>query len=184
MISFIILKLIFIIFSILKSNVDNYAILEYPKLLIDEYKEIFDFINSKNSLEILAEKTKIEKIFIFIAIFPFLKKNLIISKSNHIFKLVQQILNSTNTKTIKLNKNSKNLISLNLKEILHYQWENIPNKNITNYIRHILYHYYPDNYTEILDKSLNSNIKHIISKYNTNMKYEFINDLMSKILYI
>ena len=184
MILFILFKLIIIIFSIIKSNDNTYNILEYPKLLIDEYKEVFDFINSKNSLEILFEKTKIENIFIFITIFPFLQKDLIISKTNQIFKLVQQILNITDTKIIKLNKNTKNLIYLNLKSLLDYKWENIPNKNITNYIRHILYHYYPDNCTHILDKSLNFNIRHIINKYNTNMTYELINDLMSKILYI
>lgn len=184
MILFVILKLTVIIISILKSNDHSYVILEYPKLLIDEYKEVFDFINSKNSLEIIVEKTKIEKIFIFITIFPFLQKNLMISRTNPHFKLVQQILNINDTKSIKLNKNSQNLIYVNLKELLYYKWEKIPNKNITNYIRHILYHYYPDNCTEILDKSLNFNIKHIINKYNANMTYELINDLMSKILYI
>jgi hypothetical protein len=54
------------------------------------------------------------------------------------------------------------------------------NRNITNYLRHIIYHYYNEEWLNIYDQSLNLNIKYYFDN-NKNKSYELISELMSKI---
>ena len=176
------LKSIYLILIIILSFITryNYNALEYPPFLIKEYKDIFDKINSRYNLEYFNKKTKIENIFILISIFPFLRKKFIITKQNPLFYLYRQIFNVSNKRIIKINKSNKTIFTSNLKALLYYKWEILPEKNITNYIRHIFYHYYPEQYLNIYEDSLNLNIKYFI---NNNQKFPFdiISDLISKI---
>ena len=159
----------------------NFDVLEYPSLLLNTFKDIFDKINIMNNLDYFYEKTKIENIFILISIFPFLKTEIRITKKNPLFHLYQQIFNDTNDKIIKLNKSNKTISPSNFKNLLYYKWEILPEKNITNYLRHILYHYYPEQYLNIYEDSLNFNIKCFINDNINRLSYDFISDLMSKL---
>lgn len=159
----------------------NIVNLEIPKLLVEEYKNIFYLINMRKSLDIFRKKTKIENILILIAIFPFLKSELTITKKSSIYGLCKKIFSIKNGIKIKLNKSKKNELAGKLREILYYNWEMMPNKNITNYIRHILFHFYPEECINIYEYSLNYNIKHFINNNKEKISYELISDLMSKI---
>ena len=158
-------------------------ILDYPNFILEEYKNIFDLLNKRNNFNLFIKKTKIENIFILIIIFPFLKKEkeIIITKRNSIFKIVQKLFNSQYNKRIKINKNNFNNFSASFKDFLHYKWETIFNRNITNYLRHIIYHYYSEECLNIYEQSLNLNIKYYFDN-NINKSYELISDLMSKIV--
>lgn len=171
--------LIIIYISITKFKYE--IISEYPKFLLDEYKNIFDLINKKKMYDLFRNKNQIENIFILISIFPFLKKEIILTKKNTLYNLYKKILNIKNNKVIKIYKNNKTDFSLKFKDLLYYKWEDLPNKNKTNYIRHILYHYYPEECLYIYEKSLNLNIKYYIDNNREKISYEFITDLMSKI---
>jgi hypothetical protein len=130
---------------------------------------------------LFRNKNKIENIFILISIFPFFKKEIILTKKNPLYNLYKKILNIKNNKVIKIYKNNKTDFSLKFQDLLYYKWEDLPNKNKTNYIRHILYHYYPEECLYIYEKSLNLNIKYYIENNREKISYEFITDLMSKI---
>jgi hypothetical protein len=173
--------LITIIYISIKTKTNYEAILDYPKFIIGEYKKIFDFLNKKKTLDLFRKKSKIENIFILISIFPFFKKEIILTKKNTLYNLYKKILNIKNNKVIKIYKNNKTDFSLKFKDLLYYKWEDLPNKNKTNYIRHILYHYYPEECLYIYEKSLNLNIKYYIDNNREKISYEFITDLMSKI---
>ena len=75
----------------------------YPTFILDDLKNIFDLLNKKNNFDIFKQKTKIENIFIFIIIFPFLKKEkeIIISKRNSLYKLFRKFFNNQNNKILK-----------------------------------------------------------------------------------
>ena len=164
-------------------NFNHYFILDYPEVSIDLYKNIFDLLNKKNTLDILRKETKIENIFVLITIFPFLKKKIILTKKNSIYKLYNHLLNFNNKRIIEIKKEQLLNFSLKFKELLYYKWELLPNKNITNYIRHIIYHYYSEECLHIYDKSLNLNFKYFINDNKKQQSNEFISDLMSKISY-
>ena len=169
--------LITIIYISIKTKTNYEAILDYPKFIIGEYKKIFDFLNKKKTLDLFRKKSKIENIFILISIFPFLKKEIIITKKNPIYELFKVY----NNEIIKINPKNKNYISLSFKYLIYNKWENLPNKNKTNYIRHILYHYYPEKCLYLYEKSLNKNIMYYIHNNREKISNEFIIDLMSKI---
>ena len=155
-------------------------ILDYPKFILDEYKNIFDTLNKRNNFDLFRKKNKIENIFILIIIFPFLKKEILITKKNPIYELLSRMIHSKNNEIIKINKNLKNFFFHRFKDLLYYKWEILPNKNQTNYLRHILYHYYNEDCLNIYEKSLNLNIKYFFDNYDKK-SYEIITDLMSKI---
>ena len=171
----------FLIILILIKAKNNFKdILVYPKFQIDEYKTIFDLLNIKNTLDLFRKKNIIENIFILISIFPFIKNEIVLTKKNHIYTLLKYIFNIKNNEIIKLNKNNITIFSNNFDALLNYHWEDLPNKNKTNYIRHILYNYYPKNALIIYERSLNLNIQYFIDKNRKIMTYELIKDLMSK----
>ena len=167
----------------LRKSFNHYFILDYPEVSIDIYKNIFDLLNKKNTLDILRKETKIENIFVLITIFPFLRKKIILTKKNSIYKLYNHLLNFNNKRIIEIKKEQILNFSLKFKDLLYYKWELLPNKNITNYIRHILYHYYSEECLHIYDKSLNLNFKYFINDNKKQQSNEFISDLMSKISY-
>lgn len=167
----------------LGKSFNHYFILDYPEVSIDLYKNIFDLLNKKNTLDILRKETKIENIFVLITIFPFLRKKIILTKKNSIYKLYNHLLNFNNKRIIEIKKEQILNFSLKFKDLLYYKWELLPNKNITNYIRHILYHYYSEECLDIYDKSLNLNFKYFINDNKKQQSNEFISDLMSKISY-
>ena len=169
--------LIIIIYISIKTKSNYEAILDYPIFIIDEFKKIFDFINKKKTFDLYRKKNKIETIFILISIFPFLKKEIIITKKNPIYELFKVY----NNEIIKIKPKNKNYISLSFKYLIYNKWENLPNKNKTNYIRHILYHYYPEKCLYLYEKSLNKNIMYYIHNNREKISNEFIIDLMSKI---
>lgn len=173
--------LIIIIYISIKTKSNYEAILDYPIFIIDEYKKIFDFINKKKTFDLYRKKNKIETIFILISIFPFLKKEIIITKKNAIYILCKKFFNF-NKKRLKINKNHLTNFSVIFKSFIFYKWETFPNRNKTNYLRHILYHYYSDECLNIYELSLNINIKYYFDK-KEEKSYELLSDLMSKILF-
>ena len=162
------------------SNSERKIVLDYPKFYIDEYKNIFDLLNKRNTLDLFSNKNKIENIFILITIFPFIKNEITLTKKNPIYDLYKNIF-YINNDIIKIQKNNIKRFSFKLQKILYYKWETIPNKNQTNYLRHILYHYYPRFCLYIYEKSLNLNINNYITKSNKKLSLDKITDLMSKI---
>ena len=141
---------------------------------------MFDELNKKHNLDLILKENKIETIFILISLIPFLKNEIIITDNKYIYPFIRQIFNLEGNKSIKINKNSKIELSLKFKEIIHYKWEDIPDKNKTNYIRHILYHYYPEECLQVYETSLNLNIKSCIDNNKDKLNYNLISDLMSK----
>jgi hypothetical protein len=81
---------------------------------------------------------------------------------------------------IKLSKRYKTMFSLSFKEFIYYKWDDLPNKNKTNYIRHILFHFYPKECLDIYENALNLNIGYYIDKNKEKISYEIANDLISK----
>ena len=162
------------------SNSERKIVLDYPKFYIDEYKNIFDLLNKRNTLDLFSNKNKIENIFILITIFPFIKNEITLTKKNPIYDLYKNIF-YINNDIIKIQKNNIKRFSFKLQKILYYKWETIPNKNQTNYLRHILYHYYPITCLYIYEKSLNLNINNYIKENNKILSSDKITDLMSKI---
>lgn len=171
-------KIIFIIIIftfIFKFN--SKIILEYPKFILNEYRNIFDLLKKKN-FYLLNKETNIESIFILIIVFPFLKNEIIITKRNSIYKLFIKYFNFKNNGRIKLNQTFFSNFSNKLEDFLNYKWEKLLNRNNTNYLRHILYHYYSEECLKIYEKSLNMNIKYYLG--NNKLSHELIIDLMSK----
>jgi len=156
---FLLFIFIIILFYIIHLRNKYEIILDYPKFILDEYKIIFNLLNKNNNFDLFNNKTKIENIFILIMIFPFLKKEIIITKKNAIYELCMKFI-SFKKKRIKIKKNYFTKFSAIFKSFIFYKWETLPNKNKTNYLRHILYHYYNDECLNIYEESLNINIKY------------------------
>ena len=178
----IILLILYIIFTFLPISIKKNE-LDYPMFIIDEYKNYFDLIDTKKAFALFRNKNKIENIFILIIIFPFLKEEILITKRNPFYPFIKHIFNINDSKIIKICKNNKTYFSNKFKELLNYKWEILPNKNKTNYIRHIIYHYYPKECLILYEQSLNLNIRHYIEKNRQKMTYEKINILLSKNCY-
>jgi hypothetical protein len=154
--------------------------LRYTKLIINRYKIFFDLINQRKTLDIFKKINKIENIFILISIIPFLKKEIFVTKNNPIFGFFINIFNWKGNHIIKFSKDNKTYIASKFRDLLYYKWESLPNKNETNYIRHILYNYYPENCLSIYEESLNLNIENYIVNNNVKLSYDSVNDLISK----
>lgn len=154
-------------------------ILLYPYLIIDDFKNYFDLINNKHTLDLFRTQKKIKNIFILISIFPFIQKEIFITKKHYIFGFLEHIFETKNNNILKISKRNITNFSTKFKELLYYKWEYLPNKNNTNYIRHILYHYYPNECLDVFEYSLNINIRYFISNNKDNFSYELIIDLIS-----
>ena len=143
-------------------------------------------ININNINKLLKEKSKIKNIFIIIILLPFLKSNKLIIKNfnkalNKLFKNI--FINNQNNTFIKLNEKYFNYLTLNLKDLLYYKWDLIPEFNLIQIVRYIINNYYNEFNLEIFDKSLNLNFKHFINNNYNNLSIIDINNLMSKIYF-
>ncbi len=175
---FKIIVILFIYYSFFKDN--NADILNYPIFQIDEYKEYFDEMNKNCFSYIFRSKHKIENIFLLFVILPFLKKEVNITKHKYIHNFLMKVFDKNNNETITISNNSVIDISKYCREIFYYNWEFLPSKNKTNYIRHILYHYYPDCCLNAYEESLNMNIRNYFEQKKENLDYNQIKDFMSK----
>ena len=174
--------IIIVNFFILLFDLRNKSYLDYPKFTNDIYKKIFDLLNKKNNFDIFNKCNKIDNIFILITIFPFLKKKIILTEKNPIYELYKNIFH-IKKKRIEIKREYFVDFSHKFSQFLKYKWETLPNKNKTNYLRHIIYHYYSKENLNIYDESLNLNIYLYINNNIKKISIKFINELMSKILY-
>lgn len=175
------LYLLYIIIAYLFNEIliKRKKILLYPYLIIDDFKNYFDLINNKHTFDLFRTQKKIKNIFILISIFPFIQKEIFITKKNNIFGFLENIFETKNNSILKISKRNITYFSTKFKELLYYKWEYLPNKNNTNYIRHILYHYYPNDCLNVFENSLNINIRYFINNNKDNYSYDLINDLIS-----
>lgn len=180
---FIIFLFIITIFSTRKKRIFE-NVLDYPIFQINEYKKAFDLLNKKNTFDIFRRNNNVENIFILISIFPFLKREIILTKKNKIYNILKQIFIQNGKGIIEIKKNQALFLYNKFNYLINFKWENIPHKNKTNFIRHILYHYYPVECLDIFEYSLNLNIRYYIDHNRVKMTNEIIHNLMSKLLYI
>ena len=171
---------ILIIYYVICRKKINFDILKYPRFQIDEYNDYFDKINAHNFSQFYWSKYKIENIFLLIAILPFLKTEVYITKNLDIHEFFKCIFKKSNDENIVINKNSVIDFSKRCRQILFYNWEYLPSRNKTNYIRHILYHHYTENCLKAYEDSLNMNIKNYIDLKKDNLDNNLIQDLLSK----
>ena len=177
----ILLSLIWlIIFFVIYRKKINGDILNYPPFQIDEYKDYFDKINLNNFSHFYWCKYKIENIFLLITILPFLKTEVYITNNLYIRNLFKNISKLNDNEMIIIKKKSTIDISKRCRQIFFYNWEYLPSKNKTNYIRHILYHYYTEDCLKEYEDSLNMNIKNYIELKKDNLDHNQIKDLLSK----
>ena len=175
------LAIIYIRFYNTNTKENHEKILDYPKFSINIYDNIFNLLNEHKTLNIFRREKKIDNIFILIIIFPFLKKEVKLTEINPIYNLCKNIFNIKNQRIITLKKEYIKYFSYKFKEVLYNKWDGLPSVNKTNYLRHILTHYYNNSCLKIYEKSLNLNMKYYIESNNIN-SLQLINDLMSKIL--
>ena len=109
-----------------------------------------------------------------------MQKDIKVTKKSYIYNFLKYIFDINSNEILTINKNNMTYFSHKFRELLYYKWEHLPNKNKTNYIRHVLYHYYPFECLEIYEKSLNLNVGYYIIKNKEKISYESINNLMSK----
>lgn len=145
---------------------------------IEEYKKNINILLS-------IKKTKIENIFLLLAIMPILKNNsTILYKINNkdIFNLFKKIFinKKIKNKIIKIYENDFHYFNKNFNHFLNYKWEFIPKKIILNNLRYIINNFYNESCLEIFDKSLNLNFKYFIKKEKNKLSSNDINNLFSK----
>ena len=154
--------------------------LNFPELIIEEYKNIFELLNHVKTLDVFNKKNKIENIFILISIFPFIKEAIIITKKHPIYDFYKYIFDIKDNNLMLVGENVLKNFSKKFKDLLYYKWEYLTNNNNTNYIRHILYHYYPEEYASIYEEALNSNIENYIDNNKDKLSYEIIKNSICK----
>ena len=148
------------------------------------FEEKVDIISNIN-LFINIKKTKIENIFLLIALIPFLKNNsTLLYKINDIevYRLFRIIFKDKKIQNKIIEVNEYDIINVIEKfiELLYYKWELIPNKKILNIVRYIINNFYNESCLEIFDKSLNLNFKNFIQNKRNILSLEDISELMSK----
>lgn len=145
---------------------------------IEEYKKNINILLN-------IKKTKIENIFLLLAIMPILKNNsTILYKINNkdIFNLFKKIFinKKIKNKIVKICENDFHYFNENFYHFLRYKWELIPKKIILNNLRFIINNFYNESCLEIFDKSLNLNFKFFIKKEKNKLSSNDINNLFSK----
>jgi len=128
---------------------------------------------SKNiDLLIKAKNTKLINLFLLIALIPFFE-----SDSQLIYKINEKAFVSIfknnygeriNNNLIKLKKEDFQKEQNELINLLDYEWEIIPSRNIINFLRYIINNYYCEDCLTSFDKSLNRNYKNYLEKKNIN----------------
>ena len=151
------------------------------------YIEILE-INSNVNLLMNIKKPKLENIFLFLSIIPFLKNNSTLSykiNDKGIYKFFKKILNKKiKKKVIKLDYNDLYIFNTRMKELLLCKWELIPKKIILDNLRYIINNYYNETNSVLFQKSLNMNYKLYIKNKINEMTYEEIKELLSKLIII
>ena len=109
-----------------------------------------------------------------------MKKEIHLKKNNFIHNYLNEIFDLNNNRTITISNNSIIDISKNCWKIFHYNWELLPSKNITNYVRHILFNYYTEDCLHAYEYSLNINVKNYFHRTKVNLDKKIIKDLLSK----
>ena len=132
----IFLFIIITIFSTRKKRIFE-NVLDYPIFQINEYKKAFDLLNKKNTFDIFRRNNNVENIFILISIFPFLKREIILTKKNKIYNILKQIFIQNGKGIIEIKKNQALFLYNKFNYLINFKWEYIPHKNKTNFIRHI-----------------------------------------------
>jgi len=150
------------------------------------YNDIID-INSNVNLLMNIKISKLENLFLLLTIIPFLKNNSTLSykiKDKIIYKSFKKIFNKKiKKKIINLDYNDFNSFNKNMKKLLYYKWELIPNQFILDNLRYIINHYYNESNLEVFQKSLNMNYRLYIQNKNNKMTYKEIKHLLSKYYY-
>ena len=161
----------------------------YENFLTDSnfYIDILE-INSNANLFINIKKSKLENIFLFLSIIPFLKNNsTLYYKINDkgIYNLFRKILNKQiKNKIIKLDYNDIHPFNINMKELLYYEWELIPKQIILDSLNYIINNYYNEKNFFIFQATLNMNYKSYIQNKMNQISYEEIRYLLSKLIII
>jgi len=202
--------LILIIFIIYCENAQKYSILRinnslekdlkkyFCKILTFEndyncYKEIFindnffydvKSISKDRDLLIERKNTRLKNLFLLIGLIPFFKgeSNLFykINKKNFILIFCNNYGEIINNNLIKIKKEDFEEKQIELINLLDYEWEIIPSKNIINFIRYIINNFYNEECLEMFDSSLNKNYKRYLEKNRNNISFKFKTELISK----
>ena len=162
-------------------------------------KEIFininffdEYLSIKNEFNLLiyGKDTKIENLLILIIIIPFIKMNLKLRYKINEKKFIAIFGNLFSYTLMKGNiimqlnsydsfENKRKLINL-----LNYDWEIIPSKNIINILRYVINHFYANSSISAFDKLLNMNFKKYISINLYKLNETIKNELISKKYYL
>jgi len=145
-------------------------------------------INSNVNIFMNIKKPKLENIFLFLGIIPFLKNNSTLSyKINNkgIYNFFKKILNKQiKNKIIKLDYNDMHPFNLKMKELLYYEWELIPKQIILDSLNYIINNYYNEANFFIFQTTLNMNYRLYIQNKMNEISYEEIKYLLSKLIII
>lgn len=129
-------------------------------------------VSKNKDLLIKAKNTKLINLFLLIALIPFFE-----SDSQLIYKINEKAFVSIfknnygeriNNNLIKLKKEDFQKEQNELINLLDYEWEIIPSRNIINFLRYIINNFYCEDCLTSFDKSLNRNYKNYLEKKNMN----------------
>ena len=118
----IFLFIIITIFSTRKKRIFE-NVLDYPIFQINEYKKAFDLLNKKNTFDIFRRNNNVENIFILISIFPFLKREIILTKKNKIYNILKQIFIQNGKGIIEIKKNQALFLYNKFNYLINFKWE-------------------------------------------------------------
>ena len=173
-----------------KKYLCNILILEnnyncYKRIFTNE--NIFDNVKSikKNiDLFITERETMIENLFLLIAIIPFIEINSKLRYKINEIKILSLFYSNNSNKSHdniiiiqKADFESKNKELINL---LNYDWEIIPSRNIINILRYVINHYYEETCLNDFEDALNINFKRYIKINQNYLSLENKTDLISK----
>lgn len=129
-------------------------------------------VSKNKDLLIKAKNSKLINLFLLIALIPFFE-----SDSKLIYKINEKAFVSMfknnygeriNNNLIKLKKEDFQKEQNELINLLDYEWEIIPSRNIINFLRYIINNYYCEDCLTNFDTSLNRNYKNYLEKKNIN----------------
>ena len=147
-----------------------------------------EYVSKRKEFDLLIKEknTKIENLIMLIIIIPFIEIN-----SKLRYKINEQKFTSIFGNLFKYNINKKDIImQLNsydyfenktkLINLLNYDWEIIPSKNIINILRYVINNFYVDSPISMFEKLLNMNLKQYIKLNLHKINEANKNDLIFK----